>query len=229
MEAGHMTAPDRGTIKPENSCIEGAVHTWLDATYLRQHGGVVRAYPRLGHTLEPIAGIALAVTVAAMVAVAIDSGGRRRIAGRHIGPSEAETSWASFLKNLVKRGMRGVKPVVSDAHKGLKAPTAATAATTSALWRSALRSPTGKSGSWGRKALFRERWHVPAAACSRRDWFAVQHKTGGGGVLYRCLSGGFLVLAQHRKTEIKQGIPSRHVSICLSAVHFPLWVEVWVG
>lgn len=29
MEAGHMTAPDRGTIKSDSSCIEGAVHTWL--------------------------------------------------------------------------------------------------------------------------------------------------------------------------------------------------------
>ena len=39
----------------------------------------------------------------------------------HIGPSEAETFWSSFLKSLVRRGLRGVKLVISDAHEGLKA------------------------------------------------------------------------------------------------------------
>jgi transposase-like protein len=41
--------------------------------------------------------------------------------GLHIGPSEAETFWATFLKDLVRRGLRGVKLVISDAHEGLKA------------------------------------------------------------------------------------------------------------
>jgi putative transposase len=50
----------------------------------------------------------------------VDAEGRREIVGLHIGPSEAETFWASFLKSLVKRGLRGVKLVVSDAHEGLK-------------------------------------------------------------------------------------------------------------
>ncbi len=77
-------------------------YLWLDATYLRQReGGRV-------------------VSVAAIVAVACDAEGRRQIVGLHIGPSEAETFWASFLKSLVKRGLRGVKLVVSDAHEGLK-------------------------------------------------------------------------------------------------------------
>jgi transposase-like protein len=45
---------------------------------------------------------------------------RRQIVGLHIGPSEAETFWAAFLKSLVKRGLHGVKLVVSDAHERLK-------------------------------------------------------------------------------------------------------------
>jgi transposase-like protein len=78
-------------------------YLWLDATDLRQReGGRV-------------------VSVAATVAVACDAEGRRQIVGLHIGPSEAETSWAAFLESLVKRGLRGVKLVVSDAHEGLKA------------------------------------------------------------------------------------------------------------
>ena len=41
--------------------------------------------------------------------------------GLHLGPSEAETFWSTFLKSLVRRGLRGVKLVISDAHEGLKA------------------------------------------------------------------------------------------------------------
>src|SRR3982750_3689217 len=60
------------------------------------------------------------LSVAAIIAVACDAEGRRQIVGLHIGPSEAETFWATFLKSLVKRGLRGVKLVISDAHEGLK-------------------------------------------------------------------------------------------------------------
>ena len=59
--------------------------------------------------------------MAAIIAVACDAEGRREIIGLHIGPSEAETFWSSFLRSLVKRGLKGVKLVISDAHEGLKA------------------------------------------------------------------------------------------------------------
>ena len=78
-------------------------YLWLDATYLKQReGGRI-------------------VTVAAIIAVAANSEGKREIVGLHIGPSEAETFWAAFLKSLAKRGLHGVKLVISDAHEGLKA------------------------------------------------------------------------------------------------------------
>ncbi len=38
------------------------------------------------------------------------------IVGLHIGPSEAEPFWTSFLCDLMRRGLTGVKLVVSDAH-----------------------------------------------------------------------------------------------------------------
>lgn len=60
------------------------------------------------------------ISVAAIIAVAVDAEGRREIVGLGLGPSEAETFWSGFLKGLVKRGLRGVKLVVSDAHEGLK-------------------------------------------------------------------------------------------------------------
>ena len=77
-------------------------YLWLDATYLKQREG--------GRIVD----------VAAIIAVAVNTEGKREIVGLHIGPSEAETFWSTFLKSLVKRGLRGVKLVVSDAHEGLK-------------------------------------------------------------------------------------------------------------
>jgi putative transposase len=78
-------------------------YLWLDATYLKvREGGRI-------------------VSVAAIIAVAVDAEGRREIVGLHLGPSEAETFWTTFLKGLLRRGLRGVKLVVSDAHEGLKA------------------------------------------------------------------------------------------------------------
>jgi putative transposase len=77
-------------------------YLWLDATYLKQReGGRI-------------------VSVAAIIAVAVNTEGKREIVGLHIGPSEAETFWSAFLKSLVRRGLRGVKLVISDAHEGLK-------------------------------------------------------------------------------------------------------------
>jgi transposase-like protein len=59
--------------------------------------------------------------VAAIIAVAVNTEGKREIVGLHNGPSEPETFWATFLKSLVRRGLRGTKLVISDAHEGLKA------------------------------------------------------------------------------------------------------------
>ena len=64
------------------------------------------------------------VSVAVIVAVGVNSDGRREVLGMDIGPSEAETFWTAFLRKLARRGLRGVKLVVSDAHEGLKAAVA---------------------------------------------------------------------------------------------------------
>jgi transposase-like protein len=77
-------------------------YLWLDATYLKQReGGRI-------------------VSVAVIIAVAANTDGKREIVGMHIGPSEAETFWSTFLKSMVRRGLRDVKLVISDAHEGLK-------------------------------------------------------------------------------------------------------------
>lgn len=59
-----------------------------------------------------------------IVAVGVNSDGRREVLGMDIGPSEAEAFWTAFLRKLARRGLRGVKLVVSDAHESIKATVA---------------------------------------------------------------------------------------------------------
>ena len=81
-------------------------YLWIDATYLK-----VREAGRI-------------VSVAVIIAVAVNTDGVREVLGMAIGPSEAEPFWSSFLRSLTRRGLRGVKLVISDAHEGLKAAAA---------------------------------------------------------------------------------------------------------
>ncbi len=93
-------------------------YLWIDATYVkvrpeppdrlgrrhrggwRQHGlGGARGHHRGLPRWEPVLGL-------------------------DIGPSEAETFWTEFLRKLARRGLRGVKLVISDAHEGIKASVA---------------------------------------------------------------------------------------------------------
>jgi len=59
--------------------------------------------------------------MAVIVAVAVNTDGRREIFGVTVMPSEAETFWAEFLRSLTRRGLRGVQLMISDAHEGLEA------------------------------------------------------------------------------------------------------------
>jgi len=78
-------------------------YLWIDATYVK-----VREAGRI-------------ISVAVIIAVGANTDGRREVLGVGIGPSEAETFWTAFLRQLTRRGLRGVKLVISDAHEGLKA------------------------------------------------------------------------------------------------------------
>jgi putative transposase len=81
--------------------IEGSwPYLWIDATYLKSRKGGRIA------------------SVAVIVAVAVNTDGRREVLG---GASEAEVFWTEFLRSLADRGLRGVKLVVADDHKGLRA------------------------------------------------------------------------------------------------------------
>ena len=62
------------------------------------------------------------ISVAAIIAMAVNTDGRREIIGLCVGPSEAETFWTDVpAQPQEPRGLEGVKLVISDAHTGLKA------------------------------------------------------------------------------------------------------------
>jgi putative transposase len=116
VQAMGMTGISKSQVSRLCGEIDDKVHTflnrplegdwpylWLDATYVK-----VRQAGRI-------------VSVAVIIAVGVNSDGRREVLGLDIGPSEAETFWTEFLRKLARRGLRGVKLVISDAHEGLKA------------------------------------------------------------------------------------------------------------
>jgi transposase-like protein len=78
-------------------------YLWIDATYLKvRRGGRI-------------------ISIAVIIAVGVNADGRREVLGMEIGTSEAEPIWTEFLRKLSRRGLRGVKLVISDAHEGIKA------------------------------------------------------------------------------------------------------------
>jgi putative transposase len=77
-------------------------YLWVDATYHK-----VRVDGRV-------------ISQATVVAIGVTTNGDRQVLGIDVGPSEDRAFWTAFLRSLVKRGLRGVRLVVSDAHEGLK-------------------------------------------------------------------------------------------------------------
>ena len=111
-------------------------YLWIDATYVK-----VRSNGRV-------------VPAAVIMAVGVNADGRREVLGMDIGPSEAETFWTAFLRKLARRGLRGVKLVVSDAHEGIKA---AVSKVLSATWQRCrvhfMRNALAHAGRSGRRVV----------------------------------------------------------------------------
>jgi transposase-like protein len=77
-------------------------YVWIDATYhkVRQDGRVI--------------------SMATVVAIGVTADGERQILGVDAGPSEDAAFWTAFLRDLKRRGLSGVRLVISDAHEGIK-------------------------------------------------------------------------------------------------------------
>jgi putative transposase len=111
-------------------------YLWIDATYMKvRRGGRV-------------------VPVAVIIAVGVSADGRREILGLEVGTSEAEPIWTAFLRKLTRRGLRGVKLVISDAHEGIKAATTKVLGTT---WQRCrvhfMRNVLAHAGKSGRRVV----------------------------------------------------------------------------
>ena len=131
-------------------------YLWLDATYVK-----VREAGRI-------------VSVAVTVAVGVNTDGRREVLGMDIGHSEAETFWTAFLRKLARRGLRGVKLVISDAHEGLKAAATKVLGATAQrcrvhFMRNAL-AHAGKSGRQVVSALIATAFAQADAEAARQQW-----------------------------------------------------------
>jgi transposase-like protein len=143
-----------------NRPIEGIwPYLWIDATYVK-----VREAGRI-------------VSVAVIIAVGVNTDGRREVLGLEVGPSEAEPFWTKFLRSLTRRGLRGVKLVISDAHEGLKK---AAAKVLQATWQRCrvhfMRNALAHVGSKQRAmvaAAIRTAFTQETAAAARKEWRAV--------------------------------------------------------
>ena len=137
--------------------IEGEwPYLWVDATYVK-----VREAGRI-------------VSVAVIVAVGVNTDGRREVLGMDVGPSEAETFWTAFLRKLARRGLRGVKLVISDAHEGIKA---SVAKVMSATWQRCrvhfMRNVLAHAGRSGRRvvsAFIATAFAQDDAEAARQQW-----------------------------------------------------------
>jgi transposase-like protein len=146
--------------------IEGSwPYLWIDATYVK-----VREAGRI-------------VSVAVIIAVAVNTDGPREVLGLEVGPSEAEPFWTSFLRSLTRRGLRGVKLVISDAHEGLKK---AVAKVLSATWQRCrvhfMRNALAHVGTKERQmvaAAMRTAFTQETPAAARKEWRAVADRLRG--------------------------------------------------
>jgi putative transposase len=140
--------------------IEGSwPYLWIDATYVK-----VREAGRI-------------IPVAVIIAVAVNTDGRREVLGLEVGPSEAEPFWTKFLRALTRRGLRGVKLVISDAHEGLKK---AAAKVLNSTWQRCrvhfMRNALAHVGSKQRQmvaAAIRTAFTQETPAAARKEWRAV--------------------------------------------------------
>ncbi len=151
-------------------------YLWIDATYLKvRRGGRI-------------------VSVAVIIAVGVNDDGRREVLGMQIGTSEAEPIWTEFLRKLTRRGLRGVKLVVSDAHEGLKA---AVSKVLSATWQRC-------------RVHFIRNALAHAGKTCRQERQACRFRLHRHGVCPRHSGGGKYPMASRRRPDQAEGAETRH-------------------
>jgi len=77
-------------------------------------------YLMLDATFEKVRENGRVISMAILIAVGVKRTGEREVLGVDVGPAEDLEFWRAFLRQLVSRGLRGVRLVTSDSHLGLK-------------------------------------------------------------------------------------------------------------
>lgn len=129
---------------------------WLDATCIK-----VRRSGRI-------------VSVAAIMAAAVNLDGRREVLGLAVQPGEAEVFWDEFLRSLADRGLRGTRLIIAGDHKGLKGAAAKVLAATVQRCRvHFMRNALACAGRKGRPlvtAALRTAFDQDTLAASKEHW-----------------------------------------------------------
>jgi len=114
---------DSGISKSQVSRICGRLDVQVDAFRNRPLNHVEFPYVYLDATYVKARDTDLhqVVSRAVVIATGITANGDREVLGLAVGDSEDETFWTEFLRSLRRRGLAGVRLVISDAHEGLKA------------------------------------------------------------------------------------------------------------
>jgi len=121
-------------------------------------------------------------SVSALIVSGINTKRFREILGMRSGDSETEETWKDLFRWLKGRGLKGVRQVVSDAHKGLVA------------------AMPGKPSRISTRS-FQERQVMPWG------WLAEKHETWSTGKRYFDMTEYFEVLEEEEKKEIEVNIP----------------------
>src|ERR1700730_19460834 len=74
----------------------------------------------LDATFEKVRENGRVISMAVLIATGVKRTGEREVLGVDVGPAEDLEVWRAFLRQLVSRGLRGVRLVTSDSHLGLK-------------------------------------------------------------------------------------------------------------
>ncbi len=109
----------KGISKDQVSRICRELDSQVEAFRTRRLDGEY-PYLFLDATFEKVREGGRVIAMAVLIAVGVKSTGEREVLGVDVGPAEDHQFWLGFCRQLVERGLRGVRLVVSDAHLGLK-------------------------------------------------------------------------------------------------------------
>ncbi len=155
------------------------------------------------------------VPVHVLVATGVNTDGRREVLGVQVTTCEDGAGWLAFFRDLVARGLTGVKLLTSDAHAGLVNAIAATLP--GAAWQRCrthyaanLMSATPKS-SWGWvKALLHSIYDQPDAQAVHAQFDRVVD----------ALTGKLPAVADHLET-------ARTEVLAFTAFPREIWRQIW--